>query len=697
MARDITVTFDDGSTHVYKNAPDDVTPDAVSERAQKDFGKSVTHMDGGKKGKEVYQGEDSSPGATAFKKSAIESVVPSLGGLAGAEAGFGIGAGIGGLAGPAAPVVAPVLGLGGAIVGGLGGGYLAQKGQEYLGGLIPEDIKSRLGFGEAKRKAEKQKYPTQTLAAELGTGLLGGGLGVGSAGGSLYRSAATSGQRQASKMAREALGENLDAARQALQRATGDMSASEALAMADNLNVQTAQALLKRAEQRQPEFFANLVGKREAQNLKMLEGLAGGGDATKARQAREQIKDVYTRLLIPKLKTELEAVNLAGQKARQYGTEATRMRGAAADKVQDVRRFAGAKERAEQRAASAFPVEGQPRVPGRYTYMDELAKRAEDVMDQAANASLRFGDAARHNEYALQSLSAHGLQPLKGDQIIAALGGKLRDPSIAGNRDVEQALMGVAKDIKKWSDANGVIDAVALDAIRKNSVNAIAQRLYRGDPAAQKQFAGKVVEQVRPLLIDAMEQAGGTGYRAYLQSYADAMRLVEQKQMSAQLLHLYETSPQQFVRLVEGKSPDEVEKVFGYGNYDLAKNLSQSAMTQLQSISKGISAAGRAEQQAQAGLPALTQLLKTDLSMPRLPSMLNRKVTIANQLIDQLEGKVSKDTLNALNKAARSAKNFDELLSNVPPKSKNEILRALSRGTVGAVSATAAPFMNTNQ
>lgn len=49
MARNITVTFDDGSTHVYQNAPDDLTPDMVSARAQKDFGKAVTALDGGRK------------------------------------------------------------------------------------------------------------------------------------------------------------------------------------------------------------------------------------------------------------------------------------------------------------------------------------------------------------------------------------------------------------------------------------------------------------------------------------------------------------------------------------------------------------------------------------------------------------------------------------------------------------------------
>ena len=49
--RNITVTFDDGSTHVYQNAPDTVTPEEITARAQKDFGKGVTALDGGKQTK----------------------------------------------------------------------------------------------------------------------------------------------------------------------------------------------------------------------------------------------------------------------------------------------------------------------------------------------------------------------------------------------------------------------------------------------------------------------------------------------------------------------------------------------------------------------------------------------------------------------------------------------------------------------
>lgn len=49
MPRNITVTFEDGSTHVYQGAPDDVTPDQVSQRAAQEFGKGVSALDGGRK------------------------------------------------------------------------------------------------------------------------------------------------------------------------------------------------------------------------------------------------------------------------------------------------------------------------------------------------------------------------------------------------------------------------------------------------------------------------------------------------------------------------------------------------------------------------------------------------------------------------------------------------------------------------
>lgn len=50
MPRNITITFDDGTTHVYQNAPDSVTPQSVYDRAAKEFsGKKIKNIDGGRK------------------------------------------------------------------------------------------------------------------------------------------------------------------------------------------------------------------------------------------------------------------------------------------------------------------------------------------------------------------------------------------------------------------------------------------------------------------------------------------------------------------------------------------------------------------------------------------------------------------------------------------------------------------------
>lgn len=65
MPRNITVTFDDGSTHVYQNAPDDVTPDQVSSRAQSEFGKAVASLDGGRKPSLMDQAKQEAGNAAA--------------------------------------------------------------------------------------------------------------------------------------------------------------------------------------------------------------------------------------------------------------------------------------------------------------------------------------------------------------------------------------------------------------------------------------------------------------------------------------------------------------------------------------------------------------------------------------------------------------------------------------------------------
>ena len=511
---------------------------------------------------------------------------------------------------------------------------------------------------------------------------------------------------RAGKIAREALGQDLNKARDILKQAADDVSASQALATIDPntgkavLNAPAAQALLQRASSRDPNFFTNLLGKQEADRLQQLQRVAGGADQTSARAAREEMKRLLNEKLIPTLETELGAANIAGRLGPKFEAEAKRMGEAATSKVEDVRRFTAAGERAIKQAKA--DTMGRP-TPPRYTYMGELAKRADDVATQSAEGSLRFGDARRFAEAARQSLDAHGLKPLESAPLVASINQKLRDPSLAGNVDVERSLSRVATDIQKWTNSGGVIDAFALDSIRKNSVNAAIKELYpTADAKTQKALAAKVLENIKRPIIDAVEQAGGTGYRNYLRDYSLGMQQIGQTKLGAEALQIYQSNPQAFVNLVEGNAPEVVEKIFGAGNYNFAKEMSLNAQQALGRVSREVQRGAAIKEQATAGEKRLAEILKEHGSKLKLPPFISAKVTTTNALLDVLENRLSKKTLDALTEGAKSAANFDRLLGTLPAVERGEVLRVLNdpatyRGLQRAAGAGVAGLSNRKQ
>jgi hypothetical protein len=74
-------------------------------------------------------------------------------------------------------------------------------------------------------------------------------------------------------------------------------------------------------------------------------------------------------------------------------------------------------------------------------------------------------------------------------------------------------------------------------------------------------------------------------------------------------MDLYKKSPQQFVDLVEGNSPEVVEKIFGTNNYDIAVEMSKDAMKTLEGAAKQITSRAEMAKQATAGDQALVELM----------------------------------------------------------------------------------------
>ena len=438
----------------------------------------------------------------------------------------------------------------------------------------------------------------------------------------------------------------------------------------------TTQAMLQRMGAQAPEATMNVLNAQDVARLNQLAPIAGGADQTAARAAREETRSILNRVMIPQLEAEIAAANIAGQQLPRLQGQAARFGEAAAQKVEDVRRFTAAGERA--RGAQVTPVPGQPRVSAQITYFDDLARAADDAATQAAQGSLAFGEASRFAQAAANSLEAHGLKPLSAQQVIRSIDARLADVRMApGNRPLQDIMNQVKQDIVRWTDNNGVIDAWALENIRKNALSSYIVGVPAGAEAAEK-VAKQAAGKVKDIVADAIESAGGTGYRAYLEAYSKGAQKISQTEMGAQALRLYESAPRTFIKVIEGNDPKLIEKIFGPGNYDIAKEMSEEAIGRLKGVAAEVKRDREVAAQAKAGQERLATLMKeygVDLSLPNVFSIV---ATTSNKILAGLSKRVNKATLNTLIEASKDAKSFDELLATVPAAERNKVLQYLN-------------------
>jgi hypothetical protein len=609
-------------------------------------------------------------------------------------------------------LLGPVVEAGGAILGGMAGTVGATPGFGTVAG-------AGLGYGAAKELLEKadvalgEKTPRQgaaivteparnvlegatyeaggrVVAPVIAKGLQTAGTTVSNVVGKIadLRQIPT---QKAAKIARESIGGGeLDDVIKVLRNAKPGQSPAQALADA-GLNQPTTQALLRRAAERDPKFFTDLLRTQDAATVNKLSQLAGGETATASRNTLANAKSALNTMTSAEREFALNRANL-GKAVSEYEAQAGKLGKEAAAKVQEVRDLISAGKAADAYAKLQVIKQGLPTSTARYTYANQLAEKAfGEWSDKAAQASLDLGQGARFAGDAAKTLRSFGIKPIEGAPLVQNIISIADNPAFAGNDVLAGAVRNVADDIAKWTSSGGVVDARALDAIRKNSVNAAIEKLRPGmDATAQKKLAASVLADIKPLLIDAIEGAGGTGYRKYLENYTKGSQRIGQTKFGAQAMELYKKSPQQFVDLVEGNSPEMVEKVFGAGNYDVAVEMSKDAMKTLKGAAQQVKTGAEMAKQATAGEQALVELMKENVSTLKLPNVFSVVATTTNKALDILEKKVGKATMAKLTEAAKTAKSFDDLLNTLPASERNIILKTIRDPSQWKVSKTIA-------
>lgn len=131
-----------------------------------------------------------------------------------------------------------------------------------------------------------------------------------------------------------------------------------------------------------------------------------------------------------------------------------------------------------------------------------------------------------------------------------------------------------------------------------------------------------------------------------------------------------------------------LKKSTGAARYD---DLSQVLSPQQMGVVKGVEAELKRDaevvRQTQAGAEAMKIILEANQSKFRLPSFLDVKVTLTNQMLDILKDRMSANVLKELEKGFNSAQDFQTLLKKVPASQRIDVLRALGQAQ-GQLSPT---------
>ena len=413
------------------------------------------------------------------------------------------------------------------------------------------------------------------------------------------------------------------------------------------------------------KYYATLAAKQEADRLAQMEQLARSGSTEGSEALRAEARRRLEAGLGPLREAELGAANTARDVTQRLAPQI-------ASKDQSVVQMLQGQGRALTDEAQGAVVQqaGRPGWLGAGQFSQDMGDVA-DVMGRVKN--LRQGE-RDFLQRQLDSLEAYGLRTLEPTAILSRIDTMLKSPK-TGVSDVNPRVLGkVAEKVNEWSKG-GTIDAKALYEIRKTTINETVDELLRGNPKASKQYAASLTAQIRPLIDDAIENAGGTDWKRYITSYRKGLEGVDRLELLDNARQLYKTNPKAFMELVKGESPDTVRAIMS-GKMGIEDAVGSSTMKKLESVAGQLQRDANLKELAgsKGADRALKQILEDESFVAKLPNLLNRYAVLANTAAKAGELKINAQMYSKLEKAMRDPKAFKSLIDTLPLAERNKML-----------------------
>jgi hypothetical protein len=414
--------------------------------------------------------------------------------------------------------------------------------------------------------------------------------------------------------------------------------------------------------------FAGREAEQEAARVAALRSVGGDEASLLAAQAQR------TAATAPLREEALTQSNIAGQMIPRLEDEIASRFASKGRALQVGGRLETEASQQQQLARNFFPVSGFPRVsPELSQNFDRVLGNIEGAVTSKNIAAQRQAEAS-FKKLQLDSIAQSGFYPLRTAPIIDKIDSVLTTPGIRASDLAQQTLSAVRQKLAGLSDTRGVIDSRDLYTVRKEIGNTI-KTLSRETGNFDDKLVARLDTNLKSYIDNAIESAGGTDWKRYLQTYEQASKKINQMEIGQALEQKLQTSLGDKQRA--GVFATAVENAA----QTIKRSTGQARFKKLDEVlePKQIATVNRvlADVQRKAKAEALaTKSRVVGAETAELPNLLNRAALLTNTVLKA----VKKDATEEINKMAAEMmldpRKLAAFIEGVPAKQAETVVTA---------------------
>lgn len=366
----------------------------------------------------------------------------------------------------------------------------------------------------------------------------------------------------------------------------------------------------------------------------------------------------------------------------------------AGDKADDIIRSL---ESPQPFVAGSAPTAGQAAVPAGSAEWSALQKVAasrdpsryyalEGAQNKARAQALRSVGRTPADITVAETARGATTRPMReaafeGTRAVGVYSGKLMrqirgvesQPGIRASDVVSKSLADIKEKIAKFTDKDGFIKAKDLYTIRKevgNTIKKYAQDTQNWD----KRLTGGLERDLQRNIDEAIEAAGGTGWKEYLSTYAQMSKPIEQMKVGQTLES--QLDPAMGTRQRATRYAEALRKMGKEGELDVMR---PEQMETFRNVGQDLSRDLERRNLAQAGMPATLERIGAAVPKAAPTGFFDPRISVSRSWYNALTGKATERILDNLARNMDKPQKMAEIMRAARPFERKEIVDALMR------------------